>query len=238
MRMVYSNPVKRVAIGASGGKGKKRKDLSFFEHDAKIFHLLREILDIIKSGEDFRIATTTKMLEQGTCERCGYISSQLRKLQEKTLSLITSRQIVMFACLDYTMKCRNGVKLMDSTVVCLRWVSEEREEALSLTHFPMHSVWNVPGRTSGENPPAFASGEPPPILPPDPPDPASPLSPVNFPSLTAATTKTASSGPSRKGTRKDSKQLPFFSSEKKQDDTTGSKTTSMEIEQENSSSTT
>ncbi|CAN7000456.1 unnamed protein product [Brassica rapa subsp. trilocularis] len=127
--MVYSNPVKRVAIGASGGKGnlfkivfqflcfdsclvvgKKRKDLSFFEHDAKIFHL--EILDIIKSGEDFRIATTTKMLEQGTCERCGYISSQLRKLQEKTLSLITSRQIVMFACLDYTMKCRNGVKLV------------------------------------------------------------------------------------------------------------------------------
>ncbi|KAL0707238.1 hypothetical protein Bca4012_073664 [Brassica carinata] len=73
------------------------------------------------------------MPEQGTCERRGYISSQLRKLQEKTLSLITSRQIVMFACLDYTMKCRNGVKLvfcwMDSTVVCLRWVSEEREEA-------------------------------------------------------------------------------------------------------------
>ncbi|WZY91700.1 hypothetical protein YC2023_064029 [Brassica napus] len=36
----------------------------------------RAILDIIKSGEDFRIATTTKMPEQGTCERCGYISSQ------------------------------------------------------------------------------------------------------------------------------------------------------------------
>lgn len=34
------------------------------------------ILDIIKSGEDFRISTTTKMPEQGTCERCGYISSQ------------------------------------------------------------------------------------------------------------------------------------------------------------------
>ncbi|XP_023643601.1 cytoplasmic tRNA 2-thiolation protein 1 [Capsella rubella] len=36
----------------------------------------RAILDIIKSGEDFRISTTTKMPEQGTCERCGYISSQ------------------------------------------------------------------------------------------------------------------------------------------------------------------
>ncbi|XP_057773648.1 cytoplasmic tRNA 2-thiolation protein 1-like [Salvia miltiorrhiza] len=36
----------------------------------------RAILDIIKSGEDFRIATYTKMPEQGNCERCGYISSQ------------------------------------------------------------------------------------------------------------------------------------------------------------------
>nr|GEX74592.1 cytoplasmic tRNA 2-thiolation protein 1 [Tanacetum cinerariifolium] len=36
----------------------------------------RAILDIIKSGEDFRIATSTKMLEQGTCQRSGYISSQ------------------------------------------------------------------------------------------------------------------------------------------------------------------
>lgn len=36
----------------------------------------RAILDIIKSGEDFRICTSTKMPEQGTCERCGYISSQ------------------------------------------------------------------------------------------------------------------------------------------------------------------
>ncbi|XP_047975340.1 cytoplasmic tRNA 2-thiolation protein 1 isoform X1 [Salvia hispanica] len=36
----------------------------------------RAILDIIKSGEDFRIATHTKMPEQGNCERCGYISSQ------------------------------------------------------------------------------------------------------------------------------------------------------------------
>ncbi|KAI4334647.1 hypothetical protein L6164_013365 [Bauhinia variegata] len=36
----------------------------------------RAILDIIKSGENFRISTTMKMPEQGTCERCGYISSQ------------------------------------------------------------------------------------------------------------------------------------------------------------------
>ena len=53
----------------------------------KIFHLYihshilkcrpRAILDIIKSGENFRISTTTKMPEQGTCERCGYISSQV-----------------------------------------------------------------------------------------------------------------------------------------------------------------
>ena len=37
----------------------------------------RAILDIIKSGEDFRISTTTKMPKQGTCERCGCISSQV-----------------------------------------------------------------------------------------------------------------------------------------------------------------
>ncbi|CAI9777928.1 unnamed protein product [Fraxinus pennsylvanica] len=36
----------------------------------------RAILDIIKSGEDFRISASTKMPEQGNCERCGYISSQ------------------------------------------------------------------------------------------------------------------------------------------------------------------
>ncbi|XP_054779977.1 cytoplasmic tRNA 2-thiolation protein 1 isoform X1 [Prosopis cineraria] len=41
----------------------------------------RAILDIIKSGENFRISTTTKMPEQGTCERCGYISSQREVLQ-------------------------------------------------------------------------------------------------------------------------------------------------------------
>ncbi|KAK8933342.1 Cytoplasmic tRNA 2-thiolation protein 1 [Platanthera zijinensis] len=34
------------------------------------------ILDIIRSGENFRISTTTRMPEQGICERCGYISSQ------------------------------------------------------------------------------------------------------------------------------------------------------------------
>ncbi|XP_042433469.1 cytoplasmic tRNA 2-thiolation protein 1-like isoform X1 [Zingiber officinale] len=36
----------------------------------------RAILDIIRSGENFRIATSTKLPEQGICERCGYISSQ------------------------------------------------------------------------------------------------------------------------------------------------------------------
>nr|GEV34940.1 cytoplasmic tRNA 2-thiolation protein 1 isoform X2 [Tanacetum cinerariifolium] len=36
----------------------------------------RAILDIIKFGEDFRIATSTKMPKQGTCQRCSYISSQ------------------------------------------------------------------------------------------------------------------------------------------------------------------
>ncbi|KAJ3695879.1 hypothetical protein LUZ60_001256 [Juncus effusus] len=36
----------------------------------------RAILDIIRSGENFRISTTTRMPEQGTCQRCGYISSQ------------------------------------------------------------------------------------------------------------------------------------------------------------------
>ncbi|KAK8937587.1 Cytoplasmic tRNA 2-thiolation protein 1 [Platanthera guangdongensis] len=34
------------------------------------------ILDIIRSGENFRISTTTRMPEQGICTRCGYISSQ------------------------------------------------------------------------------------------------------------------------------------------------------------------
>eukprot|EP00250_Pteridium_aquilinum_P005549 c15626_g1_i1 orf=138-1169(+) len=36
----------------------------------------RAILDIIKSGESFRISIDVKMPEQGVCERCGYISSQ------------------------------------------------------------------------------------------------------------------------------------------------------------------
>ncbi|KAK6939266.1 Cytoplasmic tRNA 2-thiolation protein 1, C-terminal [Dillenia turbinata] len=36
----------------------------------------RAILDIIKSGDNFRISTLTKMPEQGTCEKCGYIASQ------------------------------------------------------------------------------------------------------------------------------------------------------------------
>eukprot|EP00271_Cylindrocystis_brebissonii_P022665 TRINITY_DN8805_c1_g3_i1.p1 TRINITY_DN8805_c1_g3~~TRINITY_DN8805_c1_g3_i1.p1 ORF type:complete len:336 (-),score=51.74 TRINITY_DN8805_c1_g3_i1:298-1305(-) len=38
----------------------------------------RAILDIIHSAETFRISTTAKMPEQGTCELCGYISSQKR----------------------------------------------------------------------------------------------------------------------------------------------------------------
>ncbi|MCO5601502.1 hypothetical protein L7F22_055623 [Adiantum nelumboides] len=36
----------------------------------------RAILDIIKSGESFRISIDVKMPEQGVCKRCGYISSQ------------------------------------------------------------------------------------------------------------------------------------------------------------------
>ncbi|XP_078448191.1 cytoplasmic tRNA 2-thiolation protein 1-like isoform X2 [Wolffia australiana] len=36
----------------------------------------RAILDIIHSGESFRISSSAKMPEQGVCERCGYISSQ------------------------------------------------------------------------------------------------------------------------------------------------------------------
>jgi hypothetical protein len=53
----------------------------FVYYNIDIHHLNayrpRAILDIIKSGENFRISTTTKMPEQGTCERCGYISSQV-----------------------------------------------------------------------------------------------------------------------------------------------------------------
>ncbi|KAF1865601.1 hypothetical protein Lal_00004977 [Lupinus albus] len=48
-----------------------------FQEARLLFHRIpRAILDIIKSGENFRISATTKMPEQGTCERCGYISSQ------------------------------------------------------------------------------------------------------------------------------------------------------------------
>ncbi|KAG6526545.1 hypothetical protein ZIOFF_016535 [Zingiber officinale] len=39
----------------------------------------RSILDIIRSGENFRIATCTKLPEQGICERCSYMSSQVLK---------------------------------------------------------------------------------------------------------------------------------------------------------------
>lgn len=96
----------------------------------------------------------------------------------------------------------------------------------------MQSVWNVPGRTSGENPPAFVNGEPPPFLPPDPPDPATPLSPVEFPTLTDSISKTASSGSSHRVSHKDSKPTAAPSFEKKQTTTTSSKTISMEIEQQ------
>lgn len=52
----------------------------------------RAILDVIKSGEDFRISTSTKMPEQGTCERCGYISSQVKYflLQSKTSRILVN----------------------------------------------------------------------------------------------------------------------------------------------------
>ncbi|KAF3557019.1 hypothetical protein F2Q69_00016529 [Brassica cretica] len=105
---------------------------------------------------------------------------------------------------------------------------------LSLTYFSTQSVWNVPGRTSGENPPAFVTGEPPPFLPPDPPDPATPLSPVEFLTLTDSISKTASSGSFRRGFCKDSKRLSTASpsSEKKQTTTTISETIPMEIEQQ------
>lgn len=57
----------------------------------------RAILDIIKSGENFRISTSTKMPEQGTCERCGYISSQVRLaiLNSKPKAPISSFEIVI-----------------------------------------------------------------------------------------------------------------------------------------------
>ncbi|KAF3589929.1 hypothetical protein F2Q69_00031101 [Brassica cretica] len=92
----------------------------------------REILDTIKSGEDFRIATTTKMPEQGTCERRGYISSQLRKLQEKTLSyhIKADCNVCLFGLHNEMQKwCKACVLLDGLNRVCLRWVSEEREEA-------------------------------------------------------------------------------------------------------------
>ncbi|GBG92392.1 hypothetical protein CBR_g55299, partial [Chara braunii] len=36
------------------------------------------ILDIIRSAENFQFEATTKMPKQGTCEQCGYITSQKR----------------------------------------------------------------------------------------------------------------------------------------------------------------
>ncbi|GJM86935.1 hypothetical protein PR202_ga02839 [Eleusine coracana subsp. coracana] len=54
------------------------KDLERMSFGSDDYHWSRPraILDIIRSGENFRISTTTRMPEQGTCERCGYISSQ------------------------------------------------------------------------------------------------------------------------------------------------------------------
>ncbi|KAF3508051.1 hypothetical protein F2Q69_00007974 [Brassica cretica] len=99
----------------------------------------------------------------------------------------------------------------------------------------MQSVWKVPGHASDVNPPAFITGEPPPILPPDPPDPTSPLSPANFPTLTETATKTIFSGSSRKGPRRESKlsATTSFAPQKTQDTITCSGTISMEIEKEN-----
>ncbi|KAF3549132.1 hypothetical protein DY000_02008584 [Brassica cretica] len=99
----------------------------------------------------------------------------------------------------------------------------------------MQSVWKVPGHDSDVNPPAFITGEPPPILPPDPPDPTSPLSPANFLTLTETATKTVFSGSSRKGPRRESKlsATTSFAPQKTQDTITCSGTISMEIEKEN-----
>ncbi|CAN6872107.1 unnamed protein product, partial [Brassica oleracea] len=102
------------------------------------------------------------------------------------------------------------------------------------------SAWQVPGVSSGMNPPVFAPGEPPSILSPEPPDPTSPLSPVNFPSLAEATPKTVLSC-SRKGSRKNS--LPSITiasiAEKKlETTTTSSETIPIDLEQPNSTSPT
>ncbi|KAH9608365.1 hypothetical protein KSS87_019206 [Heliosperma pusillum] len=70
----------------------------------------RAILDIIKSGENFRISTSTKMPEQGTCERCGYISSQV------ILSLVKigakGPKMLIFECL-----CREAQKWCKACVL-------------------------------------------------------------------------------------------------------------------------
>ena len=52
----------------------------------------RAILDIIRSGEDFRISFFTKMPEQGTCERCGYILSQVSSPQLLPTTTILSKR--------------------------------------------------------------------------------------------------------------------------------------------------
>ncbi|KAG6475736.1 hypothetical protein ZIOFF_064965 [Zingiber officinale] len=55
----------------------------------------RAILDIIRSGENFRIATSTKLPEQGTCERCGYISSQEFDLINSMIDRIANVELLI-----------------------------------------------------------------------------------------------------------------------------------------------
>lgn len=56
------------------------------------------ILDIIRSGERFRIDSTAKMPEQGLCERCGYISSQVhfQKTRRKPNTLSAENDEFLF----------------------------------------------------------------------------------------------------------------------------------------------
>ncbi|XP_057974332.1 cytoplasmic tRNA 2-thiolation protein 1 [Malania oleifera] len=82
----------------------------------------RAILDIIKSGEDFRISTSAKMPEQGTCERCGYISSQkwckacvlLEGLNRGLPKLGIGRSRGLNNHLENNRKRTNGTKSIDS----------------------------------------------------------------------------------------------------------------------------
>ncbi|GMN58966.1 hypothetical protein TIFTF001_028067 [Ficus carica] len=72
---LFSKCISRFCSGVHQGFGKNKVVSSLTIRNCGL-QKPRAILDIIKSGEDFRISTSTKMPEQGTCERCGYISSQ------------------------------------------------------------------------------------------------------------------------------------------------------------------